>query len=169
MAMKSAKALNVPASGVAREISFKERRVRVRSRMNRATPKLRIFAERLIADEISRNASAKSNSTAAFAVIEKLSPHFGALMGAAGFRALLWRALALAGAEVARLGEIHVKADGTFDGLNELAAKASPEELSDAGIVLLARFLGLLVALIGDELTLQLLSNANDLQLTPEG
>ena len=89
-------------------------------------------------------------------------------MGTAGFRALLSRALALAGAEVAWLGEIHVKADGSLEGLNELMAKASPEELSDVGIVLLARFLGLLVALIGDELTLQLLSNVNDLQLTPE-
>ncbi len=90
-------------------------------------------------------------------------------MGAGGFRALLSRALALAGAEVAWLGEIQVKADGSFDGLNELEAQAAPEEISDAGIILLARFLGLLVALIGDELTLQLLSNINDLQLIPEG
>ncbi|WP_425989196.1 hypothetical protein [Brevundimonas sp. TWP2-3-2] len=137
--------------------------------MNRTTPKLRIYAERLIVGEMSRNASAESQPTAAFAVIEKLSPHFGALMGAGGFRALLSRALALAGAEVAWLGEIQVKADGSFDGLNELEAQAAPEEISDAGIILLARFLGLLVALIGDELTLQLLSNINDLQLIPEG
>ena len=137
--------------------------------MNRTTPKLRIYAERLIVGEMSRNASAKSKPTAAFAVINKLSPHFGALMGAAGFRALLSRALMLAGAEVAWLGELHVRADGSFEDLNELEAQASPEEISDAGIILLARFLGLLVALIGDELTLQLLSNVNDLQLIPEG
>ena len=137
--------------------------------MNRATPKLRIYAERLIAYEMSRNASSKSKTTAAFVVIETLSPHFGALMGAAGFRALISRALALADAEVAWLRELHVREDGSFEGLNELEAQASPEEISNAGIVLLARLLGLLVTFIGEDLTLQLLSNINDLQLAPEG
>src|SRR5471030_1348018 len=98
--------------------------------MNRATPKLRLYAERLIADEMSRNASSKSKTTAAFVVIETLSPHFGALMGAAGFRALISRALVLANSEVAWLRELHVKADGSFEGLNELAAQASPKEMA---------------------------------------
>ena len=136
--------------------------------MNRATPKLRIYAERLIASEMSRNASSKSKPTAAFVVIETLSPHLGALMGAAGFRALLSRALVLANAEVAWLRELHVNADGSFEGLNELEAQANPEEVSSAGIVLLARLLGLLVTFIGEDLTLQLLSNVNELQLSPE-
>ena len=136
--------------------------------MDRATPKLRIYAERLIANEMSLNASSKSNPTVAFVVIEKLSPHLGALMGAAGFRALLSRALVLATAEVAWLRELHVKADGSFEGLNELEAQANPEELSNGGIVLLARLLGLLVTFIGEDLTLLLLSNVNDLQLSPE-
>ena len=69
--------------------------------MNRATPKLHIYAERLIANEMHQNASRKSKTTAAFVVIETLGPHFGALMGAVGFRALLSRALVLASAEVA--------------------------------------------------------------------
>ena len=137
--------------------------------MNRATPKLRIYAESLIDYEMSRNASSKSKPTAAFVVIETLSPHFGPLMGAAGFRALISRALVLASAEVAWLSELHVNADGSFEGLNELEAQANPEEISNAGIVLLARLLGLLVTFIGDELTLQLLNNVNNLQLAPEG
>ena len=137
--------------------------------MNRATPKLRIYAERLIASEMSRNASSKSKPTAAFVVIETLSPHFGALMGAAGFRALISRALVLATADVACLSELHVKADGSFEGLNELETQANPEEISKAGIVLLARLLELMVTLIGEELTLQLMTNINDLQLTTEG
>src|SRR5665213_3298934 len=136
--------------------------------MNRVTPKLRIYAERLIDDEMSRNASSKSKPTAAFVVIEKLGPHFGALMGAAGFRALLSRALVLANPEIAWLSELHVKADGSFEGLNELEAQANPEEISNGGIVLLARLLGLLVTFIGDDLTLQLLNNVNGLQLSPE-
>jgi len=137
--------------------------------MNRATPKLRIYAESLIDYEMSRNASSKSSPTAAFVVIEKLSPHFGALMGAAGFRALISRALALADAEVAWLRELHVKADGSFEELNELEAQANPEEIAAGGVILLARLLGLLVTFIGEDLTLLLLSNINDLQLAPEG
>ena len=137
--------------------------------MNRATPELRIYAESLIDYEMSRNASSKSSPTAAFVVIEKLSPHFGALMGAAGFRALISRALALADAEVAWLRELHVKADGSFEELNELEAQANPEEIAAGGVILLARLLGLLVTFIGEDLTLLLLSNINDLQLAPEG
>lgn len=90
-------------------------------------------------------------------------------MGAAGFRALISRALVLASAEVAWLSELHVNADGSFEGLNELEAQTNPAEISNAGIVLLARLLGLLVTFIGDELTLQLLNNVNNLQLAPEG
>ena len=130
---------------------------------------MRISAERLVAHERSGSASSKSNPTAAFVVIETLGPHFGALMGAAGFRALISRALVLASAEVAWLSELHVKADCSFEGLNELEAQANSEEISNAGLVLLARLLGLLVTFIGEELTLQLLSNINDLNLSPEG
>ena len=50
-----------------------------------------------------------------------------------------------------------------------IASQAKPVEISNAGIVLLAHLLGLLVTFIGDELTLQLLNNVNDLQLAPEG
>ena len=88
--------------------------------MNRASPKLRTYAERLIANEMSQDASSKSNPTAAFVVIEKLGPHFGALMGAAGFRALLSRAFVLATEEIAWLTDLKVKADGSIEGLNEL-------------------------------------------------
>jgi len=137
--------------------------------MNRAAPKLRIYAERLIAYEMRQNASSKSNPTAAFVVIETLGPHFSALMGAAGFRALLSRALVLAAAEVAWLSDLKVKADGLIEGLNELEAQANLEEIAEGGIVLLARLLGLLVTLIGEDLTLQLLDNVNDLQFAPEG
>ena len=89
-------------------------------------------------------------------------------MGAAGFRALLSRALVLANAEVRWLRELHVREDGSFEGLNELEAQATPEEIADGGIVLLARLLGLLVTFIGEDLTLQLLSNVNDLELGQE-
>ena len=136
--------------------------------MSQATQKLRIYAERLVAYEMSRTASSELYPTAAFVVLETLSPHFGALMGAAGFRALLSRALLLAKAEVAWLRELHVREDGFFDGLDKLEAQANPEEIAAGGIVLLARLLGLLATLIGEELTLRLLSNVNGFELGQE-
>jgi len=80
--------------------------------MNRATPKMRDFAEHLIAYETSRNKSTKTKTPAAFSFAEKLRAHLAALMGNVGFRSLLSRALALANAEVAWLRAVHVKADG---------------------------------------------------------
>ena len=136
--------------------------------MNRVKPKLRIYAERLVAYETGRTASSRSNPTAAFVVLETLSPHFGALMGAAGFRALLSRALLLANAEVAWLRVLHVRDDGSFEGLDKLEAQANREEIAAGGIVLLAQLLGLLTTLIGEELTLRLLSNVNGFELSQE-
>ena len=89
-------------------------------------------------------------------------------MGAAGFRALISRALVLASAEAACLRDLHIKADGSFEGLDELEAHANPEEIAAGGLVLLARLLGLLVTLIGENLTLQLLNNVNGIQLVLE-
>ena len=100
--------------------------------------------------------------------METLGPHFGALMGTAGFRALLSRSLMLANAEVTWLRDLRVREDGSFEGLDELEAQAKPEEIAAGGIVLLARLLGLLVTFIGEDLTLRLLSNVNDLELGQE-
>ena len=125
--------------------------------MSRATPRMRDFAERLIAYE-SRGYKTSGNKTvAAFRACEKLRPHLATLLGSTGFHALLSRALALARAEAPRLCAVQVKADGS------LAAADAPETPLDAnepvegGVVLLALLLGLLVAFIGENLTLRLL------------
>ena len=136
--------------------------------MSRVTPRARDLAERLVAYEMSRTASSSSRLTAAFVVIEKLRPHFGALMGAVGFRALLSRALVLAKAEAAWLSVLQVNADSSFEGLNELETQVNPEKIADGGIVLLSQLLGLLVNLIGEHLTLRLLRNVNDLDMGAE-
>lgn len=136
--------------------------------MNSAAPKPRSYAQRLIDGEISRSGPSKSDSTVAFGVIEKLRPHFSALMGSAGFRALLSRALVLARADVAWLRDLQVKVDGAFEGLCEIEVQAHPQEIADGGMVLLDRLLGLLVNLIGEQLTLRLLSNVDDLELGAE-
>jgi hypothetical protein len=124
--------------------------------MSRATPKMRDLAERLIAFETRDNKSFETKTPAACLVGEKLRPHLATLMGNVGFRALLSRALALANAEVPWLRAVHVKADGSFEGLDELGAQVDPDEIFEGCVVLLAQLLGLLVAFIGEDLTLRL-------------
>ena len=117
---------------------------------------MRVFAERLIAYETTGNKSSETKTPAACLVGEKLRPHLATLMGNVGFRALLSRALALANAEVPWLRAVCVKADGSFEGLDELGAHVDLDEIFEGRVVLLAQLLGLLVAFIGEELTLRL-------------
>ena len=124
--------------------------------MNRVTPTMRSFAGRLLAGETKGNKSSDPTHSATIRVIEKLRPHFTTLMGNAGFRALLSRALALAGAEVRWLRAVQVQVDGSLAGMDELA-HVDPKEIAEGGIVLVAQLLGLLVAFIGEKLTLQIM------------
>ena len=118
---------------------------------------MRHFAKRLIVYETRGDKSSKTEKTAAFPVPENLRPQLASLMGEGGFRALLARALALAAAEVSWLRAVQVKADGTLAGLEELPAQFDPDELLEGRVVLLAQLLGLLVAFIGEKLTLRLM------------
>ena len=124
--------------------------------MSRATPQMRTFSERLISYESDGDKSAGLNTPSVFQVSEKLRPHLAALMGVAGFRALLSRALVLAQEEVRWLRAVHVKSDGGLEGLEELQAQVAPEEFVEGRVVLLAQLLGLLVAFIGEKLMLQI-------------
>jgi hypothetical protein len=117
---------------------------------------MRDFAERLIAYETTKNKSSETKAQVAFLVAEKLRPQLATLMGNAGFRALLSRALALANAEVSWLRAVHVNTGGSFEGLDKLGAQVDPDEIFEGCVVLLAQLLGLLVAFIGEDLTLRL-------------
>ena len=128
--------------------------------MNRATPKLRDFAERLISVGLIETESSASKPPAVFMVIENLRPLLAQVVGALGFSAVLSRALAIASADVAWLRAVHVKPDGSLDGLDDLEAKVDSNEISEGRIVLLAEFVGLLVVLIGERLVLQLVHQA---------
>jgi hypothetical protein len=79
-------------------------------------------------------------------------------MGSGGFRGLLSRALALANAEVKWLRVVHVKADGSLEGLDQLGTQLDADEVFEGGVVLLTRLLELLVAFIGEGLTLRLVT-----------
>ncbi len=142
---------------VRKNIRLGNRHPRVHYKMSRSTPKMRDIAKRLIACETKENISSKTKFSAILPVQEKLRPHLAIVMGKSGFRSLQMRALHLATAEVDGLRAVHVNADGTLGGLDELAAQSSPENFIEARVVLLAQLLGLLVTFIGPVLTQRLL------------
>jgi hypothetical protein len=126
--------------------------------MNRATPRLRDVAKRLILAEAARTKSPAKDVTDAFPVTDKLRPQLATLMGHGGVRALIGRALVLAMQEVSWLRALHVNADGDLEGLAALGAQLDPADYLEGRMVLLAQLLGLLVAFIGPGLTLRLVS-----------
>jgi hypothetical protein len=121
---------------------------------------MRDFAQRLIAYEARGNKSSWPNGRAAFGgVVEKLRGSLVTLSGAAGFRALLSRALVLANPEVRWLRAVNIKADGSLECPAEMA-QLDKEEVAKAEVALVAQLLGLLVTFIGESLTLRLVQDA---------
>lgn len=126
--------------------------------MTRATPNMRDFAGNLIVHEANGHRRSRTKTGAALRVCEKLRPPLTTLMGHAGFQAVLSRALALASAEQPVLRRAHVRPDGTLAGLDEPQAQVSPRTFTEEEVVLVAQLLGLLAALIGEELSRRIVS-----------
>lgn len=116
---------------------------------------MRDFAGRLIAHD-AREAGALGAPPGAFPVPEKLRPHLTTLMGNGGYRALLLRSLALATAEVPSLQAARVAADGRLEGFEGPEAGMDRDGLAEGRVIVVAQLIGLLVAFIGEKLTLQL-------------
>jgi hypothetical protein len=125
--------------------------------MNQAAPELRSLARELVVYETPEGMTPGAKAPAGFHVTEKLRPHLANLMGKGGFRALLARALALASAEVSWLNGVKANAEGALDGLEALRSQIDPAEFLDGEVVILAQLLGLLVSLIGADLTTRLI------------
>lgn len=117
---------------------------------------MRNFAARLIDHEAGLR-SAAPGASAAFTVPDRMRTHLTTLMGNGGHRALLMRALALAGAEMRWLREIGVGIDGSLEGLDTVLEPVAPNDALNGGVVLVAHLMGLLVAFIGERLTLQII------------
>jgi hypothetical protein len=128
--------------------------LKIRFKMSQATPQMRKFSARLIALEARKNKTSGTLTPAVLYVFEKLRPQLATLMGHSGFRALLSRALVLAKFEVSWLRTVQVEADGSLEGLEEHLARLDPDEFLQGTCILLAQLLGLLVAFIGENLTL---------------
>ena len=136
---------------------------------------MRKLAERLLARVDGENGSV-TKSPAAFLVHEKLRLHLVTLMGSGGFHALLSRALTLAMKEAPWLGAVQMKPDGSLEGLRDVEMPLGPGDYSEGRVVLHARMFELLVAFVGEDLTLRLLREVwpkislNDLSLpSPKG
>lgn len=128
-------------------------------KMNNATPKLKDFARRLLAHDDALDKPADTNDFKTFRVCEKLRNPLSRLTGIGGFRSLLSRALALAGAEVPWLRALHIKADGSLEGLGKLEMIPDQREIAEGEVALVSQLLGLLVTFIGPALTAGLLQD----------
>lgn len=124
--------------------------------MIHSSPTSRIFAECLIGHEGRVNRPSLDGLQTALPVIEKLGPALAAFMGRAGYRALLLRALVLARREVPWLCDVEIAADGGLENFAGLAARQEPAEATAGSEVLLAGLFDLLIAFIGEGLTLRL-------------
>lgn len=111
---------------------------------------MRHFARHLI--DVSES-GASTGSGAVCPVIDTLRPDLKMLMGTGGTRQLLARAIALSTAEVSWLRGVRVTEKGELQGLDQIGSLIEPAELLEGQVLLLAQLLGLLVALIGPDLT----------------
>lgn len=98
-------------------------------------------------------------SSAVFRVCEKLRQHLSSLVGAAGFRSLLSRALVLAKAEVSWLGGLKINPDGSLAIPEPIEAQFDKDGAAKGEEALIAQLLGLLVTFIGEALTLRLVND----------
>jgi hypothetical protein len=117
------------------------------------------LAERLLAYENAAGKASEPAELAAFAVCERLRQPLITLAGVAGFRSLLSRSLTLSRVDAPSLSSLQVAADGSLQGLDELRTQVDPDQAREAGIILIAHLLGLLVRVVGEAMTLQLVTS----------
>jgi hypothetical protein len=128
--------------------------------MNTATPAIRDFARRLVALEAARAEPTVTGASEVVRVCDKLRLPLSKLAGEAGFRSLMSRALAIAKAEIPSLVAMQVRADGSLEGLDPTGQGPDVGADEQAGFVVVAQLLGLLVTFIGEPLMLRLVSDA---------
>jgi hypothetical protein len=122
-------------------------------------PQTRELAQRLLAYEDAAGKTSEPTQLAAFGVCERLRQPLITLAGLAGFRSLLSRALTLATAEAPSLSAVRVTADGSLQGLDELRPQVDTDQAREAGTILITQLLGLLVRVLGEAVTLQLVTS----------
>jgi hypothetical protein len=122
-------------------------------------PKTRDLAQRLLAYEGSAGPTSEPAEFAAFRVCEALRRPVCALVGVAGFRPLLSRALTLAKAEAPSLSAVEIVADGSLQFLDGLGPQIDEDQFRLGGVILVAHLLGVLFLVIGEAVTLRLVTS----------
>ena len=129
--------------------------------MSTTPPAIQNLARRLLASEPARVGSSHGDADQAVLACERLRVPLTKLVGTAAFASLLTRALALASRQAPSLQGLRVGADGLLTGFNEVQQDSGTvEPARDWGAVLVTELLGLLVTLIGQPLTLNLVREA---------
>jgi hypothetical protein len=119
--------------------------------MKSPDPALRDVARRLIALEAARG-PVEGPAAASLRACETLRAPLARLVGTAGYRSLLSRALAMARGEVPALDAVRMLPDGSLevpDGAGD----------AEAGAVVMAHLLGLLAIFVGEPLTLRIVGD----------
>lgn len=107
------------------------------------------------------SADASAGVNVATQVVDELRLRLVKLAGIDGFRSLLARALVMARKEAPSLCDVQVRDDGTLQGFDvEHLHQANAETSAEAGAILVAHLLDLLITFIGEPLTLQLVRDA---------
>ncbi len=123
--------------------------------MDTPTSSMRDLAHRLLA---ASQTGAYPHVSDVAAVIQRLRISLSKFAGDAGFVSLLRRAVAMASADVPSLQNVKIGMDGRLDGDEQIGAELGTGALGGAAAVAItAHLLGLLVAFIGEPLTVRLL------------
>ena len=122
-------------------------------------PQTRDLAQRLLAYENAAGKTSEPTEFAAFGVCERLRQPLLRSRELPVFARLLSRALTLARAEAPSLNAVQVAADGSLQGLDGLRPQVDADQAREAGIILITQLLGLLVRVVGEAMTLQLVTS----------
>lgn len=125
--------------------------------MNEVPCPSQYLAQTLIAQEALLEQNSEAGLGSALRAIEKLRQPLSKLAGTEGFRSLLKRALTLATAYTLSLSSLRIEADGSVQVAEAVPPSQTANEASRGEAALLTELIGLLIAFIGESLTLQLL------------
>jgi hypothetical protein len=122
---------------------------------------MRAFATRLVAHATQDDESSEVKARTALRLCEQMRPHLVTLMGNDGFTALLARALTLAAPQASWLHSVHLDTgDGCLHGFDDFETRLDTEAITEAVGILVAHLLSLLVAFVGEKLTLRIVRQA---------
>jgi hypothetical protein len=120
------------------------------------SPETLDLARRILAYAPVEDKSSRPMESAVILANEKLRPYLCALVGVAGYRGLLSRALMLTREELPSLVAVQVTAEGCLQGPSELEPHLDQDRAREGGAIFLAQLLGLFISFIGEALTFRL-------------